>query len=117
MSKAGNEHNPVAVGPLDSCVEQLLSDQVRDWLSGNCHHVKVYLDRQPSLLGQENAVLDLINQEIVLRRSKGDAPRLEDYLSDFPDLAGRLSALFEVHDAISLPTQFHAPPAVHMVED
>ena len=60
-------------------------------------------------------MLDLINQEIVLRRRMGDAPRLEDYDSDFPELAGPLSRLFDVHDAISLPTEFHAPPALPAV--
>jgi len=117
MTEARNVLDSVAVGSLDPCLEQVLSEQVRDWLRGECQQVKVYLDRQPSLLGQAEAMLELINQEIVLRRKKGDAPRLEDYLTDFPDLAEPLSELFDVHNAISLSTQFHATAAVPLVAD
>ena len=42
---------------------------------------------------------------------------MEDYLGDFPELEGPLSQLFDIHDAISLPTQFRATPAVRMVGD
>ncbi len=44
-------------------------------------------------------------------------PRLEDYLTDFPDLAEPLSQLFDVHNAISLSTQFHVTPDVPLVAD
>ena len=115
MSRAGNEHNNVANVSIDSCLEQVLSDQVRDWLGGNRRKAKFYLNREPLLIGQMDAMLDLINQEIVLRRRIGDAPRLEDYDSDFPELADPLSRLFDVHDAISLPTEFHPPPALPAV--
>jgi eukaryotic-like serine/threonine-protein kinase len=117
MTEARNVLSSAAVGSPDPCLEQVLSEQVRDWLRGECQHVDVYLDRQPSLLGQAEAMLELINQEIVLRRRRGDAPRLEEYLTDFPDLAEPLSQLFDVHNAISLSTQFHATPAVPLVAD
>jgi eukaryotic-like serine/threonine-protein kinase len=115
MSNAGNEHNAVADVSIDSCLEKVLSDQVRDWLGGDCRKAKFYLERQPLLVGRVDAMLDLINQEIVLRRRMGDAPRLEDYDSDFPELAGPLSRLFDVHDAISLPAGLQAPQGLPAV--
>ena len=53
MIEAGNDHKAVAVGTLDSCLEQVLSDQVRDWLAGDCRQVKDYLDQLPPLIGQK----------------------------------------------------------------
>jgi tRNA A-37 threonylcarbamoyl transferase component Bud32 len=117
MIDSRSDPSAVASDTLDSCLEQLLSDQVRDWLGGDCRQVRLYLERQPALIGQTDAMLELINQEIVLRRRNGDAPRLDDYLSDFPDLSGPLSRLFDIHDAISLPVRDQALAAECDAED
>ena len=50
-------------------------------------------------------MIELINQEIVLRQVRGEAPLPADYIVDFPDLAEALSRLFEVHAALSLPAE------------
>ncbi len=55
MTEARNLLNSAAVGSLDPCLEQVLSEQVRDWLSGERRQVKYYLDRQSSLLGLPDA--------------------------------------------------------------
>jgi len=117
MSESANEQRSPGVGLLESSIEPFLAEQVRDWMRGECKPAKDYLIRQPSLLGHADAMIELINQEIVLRRRRGETPRLEDYLSDFPELSGPLSHLFDVHNAISLPVSVHATPAVPMVPD
>jgi serine/threonine-protein kinase len=117
MIETGNEHGSAGVGVLDSSLEPILAEQVRDWMRGECKPAKDYLSRQPSLLGHAEAMMELINQEIVLRRRKGETPRLGDYLTDFPELSGPLSHLFDVHNAISLPISLDAAPAVPVVAD
>ena len=59
-------------------------------------------------------IIELINQEIVLRRRRGDAPRPEDYLIDHPDLAEPISHLFDVYNAISFPTELRPHPVVSL---
>ena len=81
-------------------------------MEGNRPSVKYFLDREPRIFAQPTAVLELISQEIVLRMIRGEKPRAEDYLLDFPDLAEPLSRLFEVHAALSLPTELRSPHAV-----
>ena len=66
MIEATSNHDAVADVLVESCLEQILSDQVRDWLGGDCRRVNVYLDRQPSLRGRTDAMLEMINQEVVL---------------------------------------------------
>jgi serine/threonine protein kinase len=44
--------------------------------------------------------MELVTQEIVLRQERGDAPRLEEYLADFPELADHLRELFDLNGAI-----------------
>ena len=94
---------------LDPSLERLLSEQADDWMCGHRRPITGYLDRRPGWRDRAEAVLELINQEIVLRQMRGEAPRPEDYLDEFPELAETLSRLFEVHGAISGPTALHTP--------
>ncbi len=97
--------------PIDESLELLLSQQIHDWKRGERHPVKVYLDRRPELLDQVEARIELINQEIVLRRRGGESPKLGEYLLAFPDLSEPLTQLFDIHAAIALPLHsLLAPP-------
>src|SRR5262249_49424620 len=55
--------------------------------------------------------------EVLLRQMRGEAPRPEDYLGEFPELAETLSRLFEVHGAVSAPTELRNTPVVDPVLD
>ena len=81
-------------------VANLLADQRRRSLAGESFHADVYLDRYPSLRADPEGLLDLIYNEVVLREGLGDAPELSEFQARFPDLAGPLADLFEVHRAI-----------------
>ncbi|MGF1578528.1 MAG: protein kinase [Gemmataceae bacterium] len=48
----------------------------------------------------QDAVLDLIYQEITLRESHGEKPKFEEYSVRFPDLSEQLEILFEVEAAL-----------------
>jgi tRNA A-37 threonylcarbamoyl transferase component Bud32/tetratricopeptide (TPR) repeat protein len=112
-----NDTATAAVSPLGLSLEQLLSEQVRDWMRGDCRPFRFYLERQASFPAEPESIIELINQEIVLRRRGGDTPTLEDYLSDYPDLAEPLSQLFEVYNAISFSTELRAPALVPLTND
>ena len=88
-------------GGPDTSVEGLLLQQVQDWMRGERFPLRVYLDRQPVIRERPDAIVELINQEIVLRQMRGETPLPEDYLGDFPDLSESLQRLFEVHAAAS----------------
>ncbi len=45
-------------------------------------------------------LLDLVYHEYVLREEFGENPQSDDYLRQFPDLAGELELHFEVHRAV-----------------
>ena len=80
--------------------ELLLIDQHERWRKGERVQVEDYLQKHPGLAGQEEAVLDLIYNEIFLREGRGEAPRLDEYLARFPQLADPLRMQFEIHRAM-----------------
>jgi tetratricopeptide (TPR) repeat protein len=75
----------------------LQADQARRWQGGRPAPVEDYLEQYPSLRADPEAVLQLINNEVVLREEAGEGPRLEDYLRRFPHLDAALRDLFAVH--------------------
>jgi tetratricopeptide (TPR) repeat protein/tRNA A-37 threonylcarbamoyl transferase component Bud32 len=78
----------------------LLADQSAHWSKGEPVLVEGYLEKNPELQSDHEAVLDLIYNEIVLRQSAGEEPGLAEYLQRFPHLSSDLGLLFEVHGAI-----------------
>jgi hypothetical protein len=56
--------------------------------------------RDSTLLTGEDALLEIVYEEILLRAERGEAPGIEEYASRFPGLAARLPALFVVHRAL-----------------
>ena len=106
-----------AAAAIDLSLDQLLSEQVRDWMGGNCRPFRFYLERRASLIADPEWIIELINQEIVLRRRRGDTPTPQDYLGDFPDLAEPLSHLFEIYNAISIRTELCVPQMAQLKDD
>ncbi len=98
-------------------LEWLFSEQVKAWIRGDRPPVKVLLDRHPAILENRKALVELINQEIVLRHVRGETPRPDDYLIDFPELAEPLSRLFEVHGALSFPPELGVSPDLLLRND
>src|SRR5262245_46614071 len=93
-------------------LDQLLADQCRRWQRGERVPAETYRDEQPALRCDEDAMLDLIYQEIVLREERGEAPQLEEYQERFPALASHLALLFALDQLVRsrLPNAF-APTA------
>ncbi len=83
----------------------LREDQRRRWQLGESVRVEAYLEQQPALHGDPEAILDLIYSEIVLREEQCDPPQLDEYLQRFPAFATELRVQFEVHQAIQDASQ------------
>jgi serine/threonine protein kinase/Flp pilus assembly protein TadD len=77
--------------------EELYADQRGRWRRGERIRVEAYLGQYPSLESDTECVLQLINNEVVLREGAADTPRLEEYLQRFPQYRRQLEELFEVH--------------------
>lgn len=79
--------------------DAVLEEQRQAWLAGR------YTDVDDLLLGSDfqhdqDARLDLVYNEIVIKEELGLNPTLEDYLQRFPELEQDLKLHFEVHRAL-----------------
>ena len=78
-------------------------DFSRLWQTGQVRSVEDYLARQyPDGLRVED-LLDLIQQEVLLREARGEAPDPEEYRRRFPAHADQVGALFAVNHLLSRP--------------
>jgi tetratricopeptide (TPR) repeat protein len=81
-------------------VERLLAEQRQRWQRGDRLPVEAYLEQQPALRDDAEAVLHLVFNEVVLREQGGEAPRLEEYQRRFPRLANELELQFAMDRAL-----------------
>jgi hypothetical protein len=87
----------LATAPRDRLLESLRADQVERWHGGERRLVETYLASVPDLRGDDDAVLDLIYNEVVVRDELGEEPAPEEYLHRFPHLDAALRRQFTVH--------------------
>jgi hypothetical protein len=78
------------------CVEQR-----RAWSAGRRLPVETYLERHPRLRDDDDAVLDLIYNEVVLRETDPRPAGRAELLERFPALCEPLQRLFDVHEAVA----------------
>jgi predicted Ser/Thr protein kinase len=81
-------------------------EQRRRWGAGDPVRVEVFFERYPVVRADEEAAVDLVYHEICLREGNGEHDLLSEYLGRFPELAERLSPLFEVHAALKAGSDF-----------
>ena len=86
--------------PTAKWVDALLADQKECWRREEQVLVEAYLQEHSWLRSDREAILDLIFQELLLRESRGENPRIEDYVRRFPHLAEVLIMQFEVDRAL-----------------
>jgi WD40 repeat protein len=80
--------------------ERLAREQRERWKQGERLRVEDYLATEPSLRGDENAVLDLLFRELQLREEDGEAPDVEELVGRFPELGPRIRQQFALHLAL-----------------
>ncbi len=81
-------------------VAGLCADQANRWRRGDRVLVEAYLEQHPALREDPEALLDLIQGELLLRREAGEAPTLEEYRRRFPGQAELLRDLLLLHRAL-----------------
>jgi hypothetical protein len=85
---------------MNELVARIRADQRDQWLRGNRICVEEYLARYPDLAGRDEAILDLIYGEVLLREELGDVVNAAEYLGRFPGYADRLRRQFELHEML-----------------
>jgi eukaryotic-like serine/threonine-protein kinase len=93
---------------LDPYLERILRQQVADWRDGQYTSPRRYVARLGTTEGRAEALLELVHQEMILRRRSREPLRREDYVAEYPELAPAISQLFELHGEISLSRQFRS---------
>ena len=91
--------------PQKAALESALAEQRMRWRSGSRRLVETYLDRNPDF-AQEDALLDLVYNELLLRRELGEQPEMGEYSKRFPLVAEPLRLLFEVDDGLETDSQY-----------
>jgi serine/threonine protein kinase/WD40 repeat protein len=86
---------------LPELVELLRVDQRRRWQEGDRIVIEAYFALHPRLLADETSALRVIYNEVLLRETVGESPQLDEYARRFPQFAGPLAPLFEVHRALA----------------
>jgi WD40 repeat protein len=97
-----------AAESIRQLVARLEEEQRVRWQRGERVLVEVYLEQHPALRAEADGIVDLLYNEFLLRQKAGEAPRLEDYLVRFPQLASQLRDQFEVHGALHSADACHA---------
>lgn len=82
-------------------LDALLREQRRCWESRSPIRVEELLGRHPWLRERREALLDLINHELVLRAEFTDPATRAEYLERFPYLHGELMRMFDVQEALA----------------
>ncbi len=88
----------------DSTVEHagtgpaLQDDLRRRWAAGDCVRAEAYLEWHPGL--DDEAAIDLIYGEFLVRSERGDGPTVEEYLARFPQYAARLQFLLAFDEVV-----------------
>jgi serine/threonine protein kinase len=92
-------------------IDDLITEQDRDWTEGRPVMAEVYLERHPGLAEDRAAVEKLIGNEVLLRRGRGEEPREQEYRRRFPDHAEWVEVVFRVLQVPAL-TEPHPRPEV-----
>jgi hypothetical protein len=80
-------------------VAALQADLGERWRRGQRCLVEPYL-RHPLLVGDDEAILDLIFHEFLVRTQHGNCPRIEEYVERFPGYGERLRRLLSLDRAL-----------------
>jgi serine/threonine-protein kinase len=93
----------LGAGPLTAAqvAAVLRTDQRERWQLGERVAAEVYLGEYPQLRADQEAALELVYGEFLLREECGEAPALEEYLQRFPQHGARLREQVELHQALA----------------
>jgi tRNA A-37 threonylcarbamoyl transferase component Bud32 len=98
--------NDAGSGSTQRMLDTALAEQRMRWRSGTRELVEEHLERRPDLRSDHDAVLDLLYNEVLLRRERGEQPALDEYLRRFPNIVEPLRLLFEVDEELEDDSRF-----------
>jgi serine/threonine protein kinase/tetratricopeptide (TPR) repeat protein len=90
-------------------VQKLAEQLIERWRWGERPLAEEYLERYPELRAQPEAAIELIYEEICLRREYGLASATADVLERFPEWRAQLQVLLDCHELLEQP-----PPAFQL---
>ncbi len=82
-------------------VDDLRAEQLERWERGDHVRLEALLAAHTDLADSDEAILDLVYAEVLVREEHGESPEPEEYLRLFPHLAAPLRRLFSVHEAVA----------------
>ena len=86
--------------PMSDLFTRIREDQRRRWEGGTPRPAESYLAEYPEVARDDEAVLDLIYSELLLREEFGEAVDPAEYVRRFPHYEGRLRRQFELHTLV-----------------
>lgn len=78
----------------------ICADQRRCWNAGERMLAEDYRQQHPALASNNELLLDLIYNEVIIRRSHGEAVDSNDYCRRFPELEEEINALLSIDEAL-----------------
>jgi len=92
---------------------EIRADQRQQWESGNRVPAEAYLDRHPAVRSDDEASIDVIVSEILLRKELGEEPDCQEYLERFPRFGDQLRREFNMEERLpSCARRVEDPPPV-----
>jgi WD40 repeat protein/tRNA A-37 threonylcarbamoyl transferase component Bud32 len=89
---------------LGEAVFRIQADQRQRWEQGERVSVEDYLREEPALREEPERVLELVDNELALRRQRDEAPCAEEYLALLPGHEAELRHLFAGRQDVLPPT-------------
>lgn len=87
---------PANADSREAWLRQLLANQRSRQEHSQTYHAEVFLEEDTQLQSDQDALLDLIYHEIVLRQESGETPDVEEYVKRFPHLEEALRIQFDL---------------------
>ncbi|AGA31513.1 WD40 repeat domain-containing serine/threonine protein kinase [Singulisphaera acidiphila] len=84
-------------GERERQLRDLCAELGRRLRAGEACRVEVYLEQHPELADDEDAVIELLYAEYVVREERGEEPAPEEWYARFPQWRDRLGRLLEFH--------------------
>src|SRR5262249_37228753 len=91
---------------------RLIEEMAASWRNGDRPSAEVFLARHSELVGNPDAALRLIYEEICLRQEAGEEVSADEITRRFPQWQTELRALLECHDVLQPSTAAAPLPAV-----
>ncbi len=101
----------------EDLLDAALTEQRRDWVTGNRTPAAEWLRRFPALALDAAQAADLVYHEFILREELGDCPDWEEYLGQFPEYANVLLLLRQADQIVEqalVPTEPAPSPAAQL---